>query len=95
MRLLLDNNLSPRLVELLTLQGWDVATDLLDGHPVGDHRHDGRDRDTQTTDRRDAGHEVGIHCDPCERHAANGTAHGANSPSLPRAQDMPWRSDRV
>jgi len=25
MRLLLDNNLSSRLVELLTLQGWDVA----------------------------------------------------------------------
>jgi predicted nuclease of predicted toxin-antitoxin system len=25
MRLLLDNNLSPRLVELLTLEGWDVA----------------------------------------------------------------------
>jgi Domain of unknown function (DUF5615) len=25
MRLLLDNNLSPRLVELLTLAGWDVA----------------------------------------------------------------------
>ena len=25
MRLLLDNNLSPRLVELLTREGWDVA----------------------------------------------------------------------
>jgi predicted nuclease of predicted toxin-antitoxin system len=25
MRLLLDNNLSPRLVELLTVQGWDVG----------------------------------------------------------------------
>lgn len=25
MRLLLDNNLSPRLAELLTVEGWDVA----------------------------------------------------------------------
>ncbi len=25
MRLLLDNNLSPRLVEMLTVEGWDVA----------------------------------------------------------------------
>jgi hypothetical protein len=43
-------------------------------HPVRDHAYDGRDRDPQTSDARNAAHLIRAHGDPGKPHVRSVTA---------------------
>lgn len=57
------------LSDIFGLQLWDISQDLVNGHPIGDHRHDGCHRDAHAADAGLTAHLVGFNGDAWESHA--------------------------
>ena len=56
------------LGHVFSLEIWMLAENLIDGHPVGDHRHHRRNGKPKVTNARQAAYPLRIDRDPRERH---------------------------